>query len=524
MTGDLDRELRDLLPHLEESLDSLKPGECQILLARFFDNQRFPEIATSTGKSESACKMSLRRTLEKLRLKLTSRGITYSTITLGTILQTEWAKATPTHLTATLPKTAVAAQPVGWAGNLLSRISTPKVLTLVTVTFLDIACHQVIQRDSNQSDTKTHATNSTIDGAGSTPSTQKRSNRKIRQQTHQASALKHFYLPPTDLKNVSLQAAGKIIIEKYETICRETDEIALPLVWKINSHKAHIQEIHLHGNLFQISQKLAIVSGTKFKLKGTSFIFQDIPEMEEHQLTTREFMVPPTFEGWFNNFPNKRPPHAWDWDWDYYKDNPLDFTSTSRKIGLIDKDEKAIFDRSSTKLRVRARAGSMAKIEALVELARSDLPLQIRFTSQFGLNETLTDLPVVVALPGQPATLEIGKKYLELNEEKTNKVWGGHYLHISADLYGLGERSIVDYSHNQKPTKEALARYQKSGRLDDLDLKLFEIKNGTMIRTEGDRLNGRATRFDHTDRDGNALSLLILSERIDAVGRSFIPQ
>ncbi|MDF1714992.1 MAG: sigma-70 family RNA polymerase sigma factor [Akkermansiaceae bacterium] len=542
MTDDLERELRDLLPHLEETLDSLKPGEYQILLARFFDNQSFPEIATSTGKSESACKMSLRRTLEKLRLKLTSRGITLSTITLGTLLQTEWARAAPTQLTATLTKTAMTAQPDGWASNFYSRIFTPKILTLVAVAFLGIACHQMIQSGSKHPAISSQAspgagtpvTNSRTGVSRTRFSTQRKPITKLPKQTHRASDLKHFYLPLEDLKNISLEAAGKIIVAKYETICRETGESPLDLIWKVDAPGARIDFAsigsksfeNLNGHVAQgqhslsllhICQKLAIISGTRLTRKGTNFTFSQI---KTGPTTSREFLTIPTFETSFRLFANKN--HI-------MKSSPerismRALTADFRKAGLLEDGETVLYTTSDSKLHVTAGARNMARINDLLDLFKQGMSVQIKYNLQFGSNGIFTDLPKLVTLPGQTATLKIGKEYLELSNDKATVPWVGYYLKITPEFYGLGERSTLDYSYIQEPSEKALAKYKESGRLDDLDLKEFRINQEVIIKSAEDRLGNFGTQFNDTDRDGNELSLLILSERVDAVGRPIMPE
>ena len=57
---------KDALSHLDESLDRLSRAERDVLCARFFEEKSYREIAQNFGKSESACKMQVKRIMAKL--------------------------------------------------------------------------------------------------------------------------------------------------------------------------------------------------------------------------------------------------------------------------------------------------------------------------------------------------------------------------------------------------------------------------------------------------------------------------
>jgi hypothetical protein len=120
------------------------------------------------------------------------------------------------------------------------------------------------------------------------------------------------------------------------------------------------------------------------------------------------------------------------------------------------------------------------------------------------------------------STIEIGKEYLELNGDEITLAWIGHRLEILAELYGFGERSTLNYSYIGEPSVEALAKYQESGRLDDLDLEQFQIENEVIVKSDDDRLESSGMEFHDTDRDGHDRSLRLQSERIDATCRPFM--
>lgn len=95
-------------------------------------------------------------------------------------------------------------------------------------------------------------------------------------------------------------------------------------------------------------------------------------------------------------------------------------------------------------------------------------------------------------------------------------------MEILAELYGFGERSTLNYSYIGEPSVEALAKYQESGRLDDLDLEQFQIENEVIVKSDDDRLESSGMEFHDTDRDGHDRSLRLQSERIDATCRPFM--
>ena len=140
MTAEEQENWRDALPALDGSLDRLKPAERDILLGRYFEGRSFKEIAAASGRSEAACKMSLKRTLNKLRGWLSGSGVTLSATAIATGLTAELAKAAPVSLSASLPAEALAASSglssVAILTNTLNTMSTIKSTGLAAVAVL----------------------------------------------------------------------------------------------------------------------------------------------------------------------------------------------------------------------------------------------------------------------------------------------------------------------------------------------------------------------------------------------------
>jgi len=83
---------------LDQAIDKLSEKDRALLLARFFEQKKFREIALATGKSEAACKVRIRRVMDKMANWLNARGCTLSVTVLSSTLTTEWSRACPVGL------------------------------------------------------------------------------------------------------------------------------------------------------------------------------------------------------------------------------------------------------------------------------------------------------------------------------------------------------------------------------------------------------------------------------------------
>jgi RNA polymerase sigma factor (sigma-70 family) len=138
-TADDSAAWREALPALDASLDQLAEKDRALVIQRFFERKRFAEIASSTGKSEAACKMQLKRALEKLATLLRSRGIALSVPVIATGLSAEFAKAAPLA-TQTLATKALASS----SGITTSTVLTNTLLTMSTAKSSAITAAAVI--------------------------------------------------------------------------------------------------------------------------------------------------------------------------------------------------------------------------------------------------------------------------------------------------------------------------------------------------------------------------------------------
>lgn len=62
-----DTELQMKIESVQKYMEKLKPEQREVVLLRVWGGHSFAEIAEITGKTEAACKMSFKRTMERLR-------------------------------------------------------------------------------------------------------------------------------------------------------------------------------------------------------------------------------------------------------------------------------------------------------------------------------------------------------------------------------------------------------------------------------------------------------------------------
>jgi RNA polymerase sigma factor (sigma-70 family) len=95
-------------PVLDEAMADLSDDDREALLLRFFRSCDFRAIGQSLGLSDDAAQKRVSRALEKLRVHLTSRGVTTSATTLSVALAANVVQASPAGLAATLSNAALA--------------------------------------------------------------------------------------------------------------------------------------------------------------------------------------------------------------------------------------------------------------------------------------------------------------------------------------------------------------------------------------------------------------------------------
>jgi RNA polymerase sigma factor (sigma-70 family) len=161
-----DENWREALPALYESLDTLPERERALVLERFFEGRKFNEIAEKSGRSEAACKMGVKRALDKLSRFLTSRGVTLSATAVASALTAEFARSAPLHAAALVAPKALAASGGLTAAvlftNTVQTMSTLKTATLTGVAVLAVATVPFFMQESHA--TKARESLSELDG------------------------------------------------------------------------------------------------------------------------------------------------------------------------------------------------------------------------------------------------------------------------------------------------------------------------------------------------------------------------
>ena len=131
---------QNALPELDAALDRIPERDRSLLIARYFDRRRFCEIASRTGKSEAACKMQVKRALDRLAGLLRARGVMLSASAVAAGLASEFAKAAPGAAAHALAGKALAASGKVSATTLLANT----VLTMSTAKSSAITAAAVI--------------------------------------------------------------------------------------------------------------------------------------------------------------------------------------------------------------------------------------------------------------------------------------------------------------------------------------------------------------------------------------------
>ena len=147
-------EWQGVLPLLDESLERLSESERALVIARFYEGRKFQEIAQASKRSEGACKMQLKRTLEKLARMLSSKGTTLSLVGISSLLAADFAKAAPAKVIACVTtKSLLASSSVGTGtlltNTLLTMSATKQTVILGTAIFVLMAIPAVQQAAEN---------------------------------------------------------------------------------------------------------------------------------------------------------------------------------------------------------------------------------------------------------------------------------------------------------------------------------------------------------------------------------------
>jgi RNA polymerase sigma factor (sigma-70 family) len=110
-------------PLLDEAVGSLREGDRQAVLLRYFQNCSHQEIGAELGLSENSANKRIERALDKLRAYFTRRGVTTTTAILALAISANSVQAAPLGLAEKSAKASLAgAAAAGGGGALVSTL------------------------------------------------------------------------------------------------------------------------------------------------------------------------------------------------------------------------------------------------------------------------------------------------------------------------------------------------------------------------------------------------------------------
>jgi RNA polymerase sigma factor (sigma-70 family) len=132
----------EVAPHLDASLGALPRTDHEMILLRFYEGRKFAEIADRLGSTEAACKMRMKRALDKLARLLSAKGVAVPLVALTAGLSTELAKAAPAAGSMKIAAGALA--PGAAAGGLFTTgimgiMTTSKTIPVAAIVLLTAA-------------------------------------------------------------------------------------------------------------------------------------------------------------------------------------------------------------------------------------------------------------------------------------------------------------------------------------------------------------------------------------------------
>ncbi|MDB6037660.1 MAG: hypothetical protein JWM99_1501 [Verrucomicrobiales bacterium] len=116
---------------IDEALDNLNEPERRAVLLRYFQKRTFAEISAALCITEDAARMRVDRSLEKLRLQLTKKGVTSTSAALSAALTTQSVISAPAGLSSSIALAAATAFAQSTSTSLLTIMATTKLKTTI---------------------------------------------------------------------------------------------------------------------------------------------------------------------------------------------------------------------------------------------------------------------------------------------------------------------------------------------------------------------------------------------------------
>lgn len=131
--AEISRQWMEVRPVIDDVIGRLGDRDREAVLLRFFEGLTFPEIGAALQMSEDAARQRTDRALEKIRILLARRGVTSTSVALGTILLSQPAVAAPAGLASLITTSALASAATGVTAGVLSIIGSLSAMSKITV-------------------------------------------------------------------------------------------------------------------------------------------------------------------------------------------------------------------------------------------------------------------------------------------------------------------------------------------------------------------------------------------------------
>ena len=327
--------------------------------------------------------------------------------------------------------------------------------------------------------------------------------------SHSTEDLKAFFIPPSDLSQVTLEEAINSLLAQYRKICRETSEGPVQFRYTIQGNSDPIFYLKLGGDFASNCKFISAMAGMTLKIKDNHLIFT---EVEDGPPVQRRWTVPPGFSSSIPHL-NHTGILIDSTEEPFYE--PPSIRERLLTLGAIEEDALSTYLPGSETFILRAGPKNHVKIDGLVNKAISDTSFQTRiiFTEEPSQNNQVT-------IPGVPNELSVlipsGRLgFFQKNGNGDDKM-PFNFLVASFER-GFGREIQAVSLAGKLPSPGAQALFLETGNISDLGIGQNTLHTNAHITRESYREEYHTLTF----RGGNGaqIQMPFISERIDATGR-----
>jgi hypothetical protein len=128
--NDSESPWQQLAPALDDAMNGLTTNDRDVLVLRFFEGHNFRALGAALGTTEDTAQKRVTRALDRLRTRLTRRGVTLSVTALAAVLGTQAVSAAPLGLAANISSVSLTGVCAG--GTALTLFKTMTMTQLKT--------------------------------------------------------------------------------------------------------------------------------------------------------------------------------------------------------------------------------------------------------------------------------------------------------------------------------------------------------------------------------------------------------